>query len=337
MAAGSVIIIGGGIAGLSSAIYAAANGYETTVLEMHTLPGGLCTSWEREGYTFDGCIHWFVGGKPGSGFRPLWEEVGATDGLGLVAHDRLSTVRDTSGEELTFWADLDRFGRDGLSKWPSETRGFKEIVDGARVMVKAGSSVPSVPPDMMGAFDGLKMLVRSGSDPSGRCASTTRPPWKIFSAHFSNPFLRRAVLDAIIEPRMSAMAFLGTLGWFEAGDANWVEGGSLGFARKLERRLMALGGEISIRLHGRAHPRRGRSSGRRTPDRRLRAQGRPCGRRRGRPRDDLRDAGRQVRGRPCSRALRPARTVLPDRSGVPRRRHGPVRRALVPRTVARRG
>ena len=41
MAEGSVIVIGGGIAGLASGIYAQANGYDTTVFEMHTLPGGL--------------------------------------------------------------------------------------------------------------------------------------------------------------------------------------------------------------------------------------------------------------------------------------------------------
>jgi hypothetical protein len=24
---------------------------------MHALPGGLCTSWQRDGYTIDCCIH----------------------------------------------------------------------------------------------------------------------------------------------------------------------------------------------------------------------------------------------------------------------------------------
>jgi phytoene dehydrogenase-like protein len=244
MATGSVIVIGGGVAGLSAAIYAAANGYETTVFEMHTLPGGLCTSWDREGYTFDGCIHWFVGGKPGSRFRPLWDEVGATDGIELIPHDRLSTLRDSAGNEITFWADLDRFSSECLAKWPNEARGFKEIVEGARVMAKTGSSVPATPPDMMGVFDGLRMLVKSGSSlPKMRKYSTTS--MSDLASQFSDPFLRRAVLEAITEPRMSALAFLGTLGWFETGDANWVAGGSLGLARKLERRLLSLGGEIS--------------------------------------------------------------------------------------------
>ena len=44
MANNKVVVIGGGIAGLASGIYAQANGWDTTVFEMHTAPGGLCTS-----------------------------------------------------------------------------------------------------------------------------------------------------------------------------------------------------------------------------------------------------------------------------------------------------
>jgi phytoene dehydrogenase-like protein len=244
MSAGSVIVIGGGVAGLCSGIYAAANGYETTIFEMHTLPGGLCTSWDRQGYTFDGCIHWFVGGKPGSGFRRMWDEVGATEGISLIPHDRLSTIRDSEGHDLTLWADLDRLRREGLATWPGESRGFDEVVKGARAMAAAGTSAPDTPPDMMGALDGLKMLVKSA--PSlAKMRKYMNMPMSDVAAQFNGPALRRMVLHAINEPRMGAMAFLGTLGWFEAGDANWVEGGSLEFARKLERRFLALGGEIS--------------------------------------------------------------------------------------------
>ena len=53
------------------------NGYRTQTFERHTIPGGLCTSWKRKGYAFDGCIHWLVGSSPASGFYPLWEELGA--------------------------------------------------------------------------------------------------------------------------------------------------------------------------------------------------------------------------------------------------------------------
>lgn len=61
-----IIIIGAGIAGLSAGCYARMNGYEAEIYEMHDKPGGLCTSWKREGYTIDGCIHWLIGSNPNS-------------------------------------------------------------------------------------------------------------------------------------------------------------------------------------------------------------------------------------------------------------------------------
>jgi len=39
----------------------------------------VCTAWVRNGYRFDGCIHWMVGTKPGDGFNKLYREVGALE------------------------------------------------------------------------------------------------------------------------------------------------------------------------------------------------------------------------------------------------------------------
>ena len=49
----TMIIVGAGITGLSTGFYAQMNGFNTTIFEMHKIPGGLCTAWTRKGYTFD--------------------------------------------------------------------------------------------------------------------------------------------------------------------------------------------------------------------------------------------------------------------------------------------
>lgn len=56
----TMIIIGAGISGLSTGCYAQMNGYKTTTLESHNIPGGLCTAWTRKGYTFDLSMHMLV-------------------------------------------------------------------------------------------------------------------------------------------------------------------------------------------------------------------------------------------------------------------------------------
>ena len=49
-----ILIIGGGIAGLSAGIYARRSGFDAAILEMHTIPGGNSTSWKRNGFLFEG-------------------------------------------------------------------------------------------------------------------------------------------------------------------------------------------------------------------------------------------------------------------------------------------
>jgi len=53
----SIIIIGAGIADLSTGCYSQMNDYRTHIFEKHTIPGGLCTTRKRKGYRIDGCIH----------------------------------------------------------------------------------------------------------------------------------------------------------------------------------------------------------------------------------------------------------------------------------------
>ena len=83
----SIIIIGAGFAGLATGIYGQLNGYKTRIFEMHNLPGGLCTSWKRIGYTIDGCIHWLVGSSPSSRMHDMYEEVGLIKDTEIVNMD----------------------------------------------------------------------------------------------------------------------------------------------------------------------------------------------------------------------------------------------------------
>ena len=80
----SMIVIGGGLAGLSTGCYARMNGYHTTILEQHSSPGGLCTSWRRGEYIFDGCIHWLAGSSGEGLLGQWWNEVGALAGKKFV-------------------------------------------------------------------------------------------------------------------------------------------------------------------------------------------------------------------------------------------------------------
>ena len=72
-----VIVIGGGIAGLSAGIYALKAGFEAEIYEKNTIPGGECIGWNRKGYHIDNCIHWLTGTLKGTELYDVWKTVGA--------------------------------------------------------------------------------------------------------------------------------------------------------------------------------------------------------------------------------------------------------------------
>lgn len=103
-----IIIIGAGIAGLAAGCYAQMNGYRTEIFELHNQPGGLCTAWERKGYTFDGCIHYLFGCGPGQPFYRVWQELGAIQGRPFAHHDELMRLTGPQGKTLIVYSDPDR-------------------------------------------------------------------------------------------------------------------------------------------------------------------------------------------------------------------------------------
>ena len=72
-----VVVIGGGIAGLSAGIYALRAGFDAEIYEKNAIPGGECIGWNRKGYHIDNCIHWLTGTKKGTELYDVWKEVGA--------------------------------------------------------------------------------------------------------------------------------------------------------------------------------------------------------------------------------------------------------------------
>ncbi len=79
-----VVVIGAGIAGLCTAVYARKCGYEVEVVEQHDAVGGLATSWHRGDYTFETCLHWLVGSNPDGAMHVQWQEVFDVDKLTFV-------------------------------------------------------------------------------------------------------------------------------------------------------------------------------------------------------------------------------------------------------------
>ncbi|MDX9723379.1 MAG: FAD-dependent oxidoreductase, partial [Myxococcota bacterium] len=116
-----IIVIGAGLAGLSAAIYARLNGFRCTVFEQHNLPGGVCTAWNRRGYTIDGCIHWLMWTKPGSSMYEVYRELGLVDAEAFMPLTHYARFVDTlSGKSLTVDWDLNKLEAELLAISPDD-------------------------------------------------------------------------------------------------------------------------------------------------------------------------------------------------------------------------
>jgi len=129
----SIIIIGAGFAGLATGIYGQLNGYKTRIFEMHNLPGGLCTSWKRKGYTIDGFIHCLVGSSKTSRMHGMYEEVGLIKDTEIVNMDEFMHLESPDGRILTFYTDVNRLEKHLLEFSPQDSEPIKEFIDGIRM------------------------------------------------------------------------------------------------------------------------------------------------------------------------------------------------------------
>ena len=128
----SVLIIGAGIGGLATGCYAQANGYRTRILEMHTTPGGVCTSWARNGFTFDGCIHNLAGSHPTSPLHKIWQELGVVPDVQMHAYKEMVRVERVSGEPLKVYTDLEKLERVLMRLSPADAETIAQLIRSAR-------------------------------------------------------------------------------------------------------------------------------------------------------------------------------------------------------------
>lgn len=159
-----VLIIGGGVSGMTTGIYLLKSGYDVEILEKNLMPGGACVGWERKGCYIDGCIHWLAGTNPDSPYYKMWHETHALEAdTDLYFQDDFSVYDFPDGKRLTVWADLKKFRKELLELAPEDK---KEIDRFIRLIRRFRSIEGPVnkPVDMMGPLQLLKIALTMGGD-----------------------------------------------------------------------------------------------------------------------------------------------------------------------------
>lgn len=126
-----IAIIGGGIGGLAAGCYARMNGLESVILEKASRPGGLCTSWDKGDYIFDGCIRHLAGLKPGTPLNNMWKDIGAMPS-DIYFPEELVKVIDQKGNEFTVFYDLEKLETEMKRISPEDSTLIEDYINAIR-------------------------------------------------------------------------------------------------------------------------------------------------------------------------------------------------------------
>ncbi|KPU44327.1 phytoene desaturase (lycopene-forming) [Oxobacter pfennigii] len=239
-----VIIIGAGIAGLTAGVYARQSGFDVTIYEAHSIPGGASTSWKRKGYLFEGGMHWLTGSSPKTALHKLWREIGALDDSTAVYNRDPFFVFEHEGKAAFLYRDIDKLQAHLTELSPEDKkeiirlcRDLKKfmkidmpITDIKGVKVKEKSAIPvSVLISMLPAFFRMSFY-------SNQTA-------KEYAMRYKSPLLQ-GLFRSVVGDDNTAIAMVFTMSTLANGDGGYPAGGSLAMAGRIAKRFETLGGVI---------------------------------------------------------------------------------------------
>ncbi len=247
-----VSIIGGGISGLTLGCYLQMNGFETEIYEKNSLPGGLCASWKRGEFTFDGCLHWILGSGDASSFYKLWSELLDMKSIEFVHHDvRVSIeLKDNCnkyGDKIfRLYTNIERLEAYLLDIAPEDKNMIMSMIRFIRVMQRY-----EMPP----LIEKIPQLQSLGK----KMALITYLPflrlmlkWKnvtnySFARKLKNPFLKEAFELLYGGDEVSFFVIAMPLSFFDTKSAGYPVGGSAQFAKRIADKYESLGGKFQYR------------------------------------------------------------------------------------------
>lgn len=236
-----IVIIGGGIAGMTAGVLLQKAGFTTEIYEKNTLPGGQCTGWKREGYFIDNCIHWLTGTRPGSALHELWKEIGALgDDVELYKKEMFFSSK-LNGQTLTFWRDKERTRREMLALSPEDEMEINKLID--YVSMAETMTVPVEKPfDSMNLIDYMK-LGMSMKEMGKVMKEYGNKGIHELAMRYKHPLIQRAIID-YMPSGYQAYAFLVSYGTVTGGNGDIPKGGSLAMSLRIAEKYKEYGGVI---------------------------------------------------------------------------------------------
>ena len=236
-----IIIIGGGIAGLSAGVYALLAGFDAEIYEKNAIPGGECIGWNRKGYHIDNCIHWLTGTRKDTEMYEVWKKVGALTDETEYAEIKAfySTICD--GQTATLWNDLKRTEEELIAISPEDEAEIKKFIKHVEYS-KQCLFPANKPMEMWGVKDYINMG-KSMADFPKVMKEFGKISLEDYSKRFKSPVLQKLMCD-YLPKEYCAYAFLVSYATMADGNGKIPMGASLQMSLRMEKRFKELGGKI---------------------------------------------------------------------------------------------
>ena len=236
-----IVIVGGGISGLTAGIYGRLAGYEVDIYEKNPIAGGQCMGWNRKDCHIDNCIHWLTGTKKGTALNRIWETVGALDEHTEFVNSDSFYTSITGESRVTLWKDLKRTEAELLKLSPEDEKEIKKFIEHVRYAENCEMPVEK-PMDAMGIRDYIRMGA-SMADMPKVMKEYGSIDLQEMAQRFRHPALKALFTDYL--PReYVASSFLVSYASISSGNGEIPAGGSLAMVNRMVKRFQQLGGKL---------------------------------------------------------------------------------------------
>lgn len=244
-----VNIIGAGISGLSAGCYLQMNGFDTQIFEKHSIPGGLCTSWQNGEYTVDGSLHWILGTKEGSGFHKMWSELLDMEKIPFHNHEVRNYIEvknscDKYGNKVfKLYTNMEKWRNYMLDISPQDHKVINELIQDIRNLQQF-----ELPPVLykLPLFASIKRFI--GMAHYLKFLVYVAKQKKIsnldIAKRFKNPFLKESFELLFDGQEVKMMVLNFPMAFFDKESAGYPIGGSLKWAERIAENYIQLGGKI---------------------------------------------------------------------------------------------
>ena len=241
-----VVIVGGGLGGLSAARHLQENGLDIIVLEHHTKPGGYAHYFRASGYRFEVALHALDGLGPRGWARPMFATLGILD---TVEFNRLEPFYTASFPdfEVSVPTDIDEYIERVGEVFPDECDGVRDLFDAIK---RVGHDVARFSADRRAGVrvDRAQMLERYPD-----MATAFGSPWAAFVGRYVESDEVKALVTTLwgylgLPPSLlSAGQFALTLLSYHTAGAWYPSGGSGTMSFAIMDAIIEAGGEVHLR------------------------------------------------------------------------------------------